>query len=48
MGKARHRAGNIVPMYQGDQVNYGGKMKLKVSTIVYKTNNKQQEGCVSG
>ena len=29
-GKARHRDGDIFPMYQGDQDHYGGQNKVKI------------------
>ena len=33
--KVIHRAGDIFPMYQGDQDYYGVKIKVKACTIVY-------------
>ena len=42
-GKSRHRSGNIVPMYQGNQEHYVGKGKVKQCNAVSETNNKQQE-----
>ena len=41
-GKNRHRAGNICPMYQGDQKHCGVKSKIKARTTVYETKNKQK------
>ena len=38
-GNTRHRAGNIEPMYQGDQEHNGGQRKIKARIAVSETKN---------
>ena len=43
VGKVRHQASDILPVYQGNQYHHVGKSKVKTRTAVSETNNKLQE-----